>query len=705
MNKELALFAEIESSNKIVSFTAFEPGIWRILLYVTGDLLPFMEDNFRRTPVNVNNIIIDNEEYVLLGNDINELRSFNVNRGAYVNAGSVIYIRFPHFNPPYVFFSFAYGLLVGFTDGKPVLKDGIMYKTGLLTSPKINTSVDALAYDRMKFNVANVSIDNSDGQFDNAEEYFGNDFNLKYGEVENNEEELQQNFIQTIEEAGSEKVVSIARDTDEYIVLSKDKQKKDEPLKMLAQYYVENISVSLGKADFKLSDKRERFAAKIPSKQYTNNPEKDGYYCPDIDDSYLDKDVQEVYGRCFGVPGVCLEGKRIYDDSGNYLNYYRFRFASQISRIDRIQVKMTSGEIDGIKTDGWTTVYENGQWKQYIIPGNFNEMANGIISLSSEVAKQAGEIDNQANEVRMDGIFKTFDCFPNGTPRATPKRIIKYIMNEYSNVLDSQFNLGEFNEELGPLDNYEIGIMFDRSISVYEAIEKLQSGSVLGFQFQAHENKFTARLDNPNRAERQAISYLDILNLNEIEIDYNATLYGSYTNIEYALNYDESEPRKLIDKSKQKEILALHRVDKEWNAKTLLANENDAKFKSRIILEDFSKMRPIIKNIKLFGEKWFDLRIYDIMYIDFRIPGDEIEKYPRHLIRLIRDVGEEEVLSLEENTERYVVMGSDEKKPLGRRGFAGRLRCELLGVAKDTLTGVTTIETRATEVSKSWKER
>jgi len=297
--KELALFAEVEHSEELTAIpTIFEAGIWRYSLYATGGILPFMEDTFNRTPVNVSNIIIDNEEYIRF--DTLELlrEQLHADKGGWVNGGSVVYVRFPFCNPPYLHYSFKCGILMGFTNGSPLLKDGTMYKPGLLTSPRITHSADTFTYDRMKFNTANISIDNTNGQFDDARKFFGNEFNFKVGVV----------------------------------------GKEEQPLKMSAQYYIENILVSLGKADFKLSDKRERLSAKIPNKQYTT-----GDY-PNIDDNLVDKDMQEAYGRCFGVPGVCLEGKSIYVNGvgGEQIKQYRFRFSSQISRIDRIQVKMTN---------------------------------------------------------------------------------------------------------------------------------------------------------------------------------------------------------------------------------------------------------------------------------------------------------------------------------------------------------------------------
>jgi len=303
------------------------------------------------------------------------------------------------------------------------------------------------------------------------------------------------------------------------------------------------------------------------------------------------------------------------------LLYYRFRFSSAITRVDRIQVKMTAGKIGDKDVDGWTTVYQRvkpddgspddwpgsyPQWKPGISTGIFHSantalLSAGEIALGYEVAKQGGKHENGINEVRMDGVFIN---------KSTPLGILTDIMEKYAYVpFDNlrYYNMSypilglTINEtllELSALSNYEIGVMFDKSVTVYEV------------QFQVFENKFTVRLDDPERPESMVISHLEILNLNEVEIDYNADLYGTYTDIEYAYNYDEKSGKRWIDKEKRQEIFDKHRQDKDWRAKTPLANKTDAKKKSDILLEDFSALAPLIKNIQLSGKKWFDLETW-----------------------------------------------------------------------------------------------
>jgi hypothetical protein len=744
---ELTVLAEIETTDELIAVpTIYRPGIWRYCLYATGGLLPFMNDTYNRTPIKCNNIIIDNEEYNEF-ETIVEMIDFDEKKGCWVNGGSVIYVRFPFYNPPYLHYLFRYGVLLGFTDNKPVVLNGTAYRPGLLSSSKIEHSADAFTYDRMKFNSASVAIDNSNGQFDDAGYLFGNEFNLLIGIIPKDERDNPRRRVKLLAEAENKQLVPVKK-TDEYITLiGKDKKKPEPQFWKIAQYYIANITVGLASATFHLKDKRERLSAKIPDQWYTT-----GAY-PRIEEKYIDKEMQEAYGRCFGVPGVCLEGTAIYreGDSGPKMTEYNFRFSSQISRVDRIQVKMTEGELlvdsndptgEKKKADGWTTVYQRvkpndgsdddwggsyPRWKPGITVGHgpecyvntsagtgyINEridlLSAGEITLSYGVAKQKGDREKEINEVRMDGVFNNPGNrdFITGEITArdlkkefvTPLDIILDIMTKYANTPYDKYryfsinNVPEIKTELDQLNDYEIGVLFDKSISVYEAIEKLQSGSVMGFQFGVYQDLFTARLDNPNRETSRTINNIDITNLHEAEVDWNAEVYGTYTNIEYAYNYNEGKGKRFIDKDEQQTILKLHRIDKEWITETLLANKEDAKNKSNFLLDNFSNFQPLIKNIKLSGTKWLDLRIYDVVEIDFVIHGEEKEKYPRHIIKLISEVGNGRLAAMKQ-TDEYITLINNEKEIKEERYFIGELRCQILRIDIDTQTGDTTIDVR-----------
>jgi hypothetical protein len=147
-----------------------------------------------------------------------------------------------------------------------------------------------------------------------------------------------------------------------------------------------------------------------------------------------------------------------------------------------------------------------------------------------------------------------------------------------------------------------VGILLDKERDIYEIIESLQSGSLIGFQFIGKFNTFTARLDNPNRPQAANIKRVEILNLD-------------------------------IDRSNRRHMLDRHRIEKVYKAETLLPDKSNAELKGKLILKDFAELRPVINGIKLFGFEWFDLRVYDIITIDFFIEGTAIDLAPRHVVR------------------------------------------------------------------------
>ncbi|MDR0315668.1 MAG: hypothetical protein LBH97_02060 [Treponema sp.] len=101
----------------------------------------------------------------------------------------------------------------------------------------------------------------------------------------------------------------------------------------------------------------------------------------------------------------------------------------------------------------------------------------------------------------------------------------------------------------------------------------------------------------------------------------------------------------------------------------------------------------MIKNIKLEGEKWQELRVYDMLDIDFRISGEERDKYPQYLIQLIEKAGDEKMVSIGDTGE-YIAMINDEKETRGKRDFMKVLHCQVLRVELDIQTGITTIDVR-----------
>jgi hypothetical protein len=223
-------------------------------------------------------------------------------------------------------------------------------------------------------------------------------------------------------------------------------------------------------------------------------------------------------------------------------------------------------------------------------------------------------------------------------------------------------------------------------------------------------NTFTARLDNPNRPQTANIKHIEILNLDEVTIDFNADLYASYTDISYGKTYspdkDEDDYLHVIDKSNRRQMLDKHRLEKVYEVETLLPDKANAELKGKLILEDFAQLRPVINGIKLFGFDWFDLRVYDIIAIDFFIEGTAIDLAPRHIVRLMAHINNEKnrhEIDMFAGRRGMVVLQAPERRIYKRqREFVGTLRCKIMNREINPNTGVVTLNVRRQDASALW---
>jgi hypothetical protein len=490
--------------------------------------------------------------------------------------GNHLYIHFAEHDPPLVAQSIKNGILYGFTNKEPVKIGELQYLPDLLDVPEIEQSADPLKYSTMKFISGSVGINNTNGSLDTLTSLFGNDLNI------------------------------LIREGD--------------GLSLLQQFYIAKYKISSKLAMFEVKDKRERLSFSAPDTYYTA----DEY--PFIADKYIDKVILDAYGYCFGVLGVCLNRKQIYEDAtySPFNDWFSFKFARSITQIDTVEVKMS---------DVWTEVYPG-----LGIPGNEDYVpvnphpvqinnANGVITIwwSQAMKPNSGHLysrNGEANDVRATGHFNL---------PSKPGDIAKDILTYYGNMPyeAAYFNIEEWEAELGTLP--EIGICLDSSKVVYEWIEKIQNGCLIGWQLLVDKNFYTARLDNPNRTESFSIPSQEILNINEIEAEFDGGNYATFTNIQYAYNYAEKLFANIIDKSLRDVIINLYMADKEYKNDSYLRTRELAETKGKIILQDFSEVRPIIRGIRLFGHEWFNIKLYGTGFIDFSMKLPEnlksLQKY------------------------------------------------------------------------------
>ncbi|MDR1288260.1 MAG: hypothetical protein LBK08_11680 [Treponema sp.] len=606
------------------------------------------QDNLSTVRVNIGTVYIDQEAYIRVRT---KSEVFEAPKRFLVEHNTV-YIHFDGHLPAYVFMYKRYGAIQGFaTDA--VNLEGFTYLPDLIDFPPIAESADPLSYAKMQFNSGSYEFNNTRGEFDSISDIFGNRLNVLTGQK--------------------------GWEFGEY--------------KKLIQYYISNISFNLNSAVIEVKDIRELLSSKIPPDLYT----KEEY--PFLNDSDVDKVKQDAYGFCYNVKGTCINWKDIYVDEYQTLRTNRtFRFARAITDIEYIEIKQGGSQIDGAPASdknqavGWTQFKRSDFGTQGI-----SVSSNGTITIDYykvfPLKNGQPDVTKKTYEVRATGTFVDIH---------NPGAIIKDIMSYYGGIqADQVFDNAEFDAELGKLP--DIGICLDKQEEIYAVIEKIQKGSLLGFQFMGKYDKYTARLDNPNRAESplSPVSSDDILNLDEIEINMNADLYATYTDIKYEKKWytnkdDEEDYLHEINKSKRMEILDIHRLDKAWEEETLLNSREAAALKGTIILDDFSKIRPVISNIKLFGLKWFSMRPYDIITIDFAIHGKDAVM-PRNVVKLF---GQKRIVDIWANDSEIIVPYNENGENKNNREFIGSMRYKVLSVETDTKTGIVTLSVRQQDRSR-----
>jgi len=81
----------------------------------------------------------------------------------------------------------------------------------------------------------------------------------------------------------------------------------------------------------------------------------------------------------------------------------------------------------------------------------------------------------------------------------------------------------------------------------------------------------------------------------------------------------------------------------------------------------------------------------------FKNQGDEVEKYPQFLIKLISEVGDGKTIEVGD-TDEYVIMSTDEKTAYGKRDFMKTLTCQILSITPDCVSGFVTVDVRVTRL-------
>jgi hypothetical protein len=268
-----------------------------------------------------------------------------------------------------------------------------------------------------------------------------------------------------------------------------------------------------------------------------------------------------------------------------------------------------------------------------------------------------------------------------------PADIIVDLNSRLANIQynSTNYNITEWESEKTALA--DVSLYMGESKSLYDWISLLQSGSTWGFRYE-DSGKRTIRRDDPDRATvtfddgTSLITPVEIRN-SDIPIDQNAELYATSCIVKYGYNHRTQSYSQVENTDFKDAVLQEHRIEKILTIESLLTNKTDAEEKALRIMQDQSKVRPII-TLELEVSKYTNPRIYDMIEAEVslltresRIPA--VWSYVLGDMDILGDdlgvIGEVHKLT---RTEAYTKNGS--------RLYFGELKGQIIGIEPRTET-------------------
>jgi hypothetical protein len=655
----------------------YDTPIWYVVIWSAQDrVLPFFQKaDIPTVQTGISELIIDNIYY----GSVSSLQDLYSTQNAfwYDSANGLCYFHNANHNPAWLYYLPKYNIIYGFTTGQQRKIGDILYSAGALSLPQVKTTADDLEYAQMKFKTGSFTLPNTKGEYDEAADFLGNEFALKH------------------------LMPGASTPVEDFV------------------YYVKDIKLKLESASLTLGDKRERLGYKVANEYYTQTDYPDAEETSNgqpMESGYNSGNVwgtvkQDVYGWCKNIPAVCVDAAAIYQSgsSGALKTTRTFRVARKITQITSIEVKMTQpddSEVSGQTKEVWTD-----QWKLHQSQISV-DYANGTFTMPISLCMPATAADGSGwpssddvpdvYDVRVTGNFHP-GYVVSGVTGSTALAVMLELFRYYAQTDWNAANATVFNKtgllaELAPLSQ-KIGVMWDSETDLYQAIESLQSGCVKGWQFLTDgQGRFTARVDNNNRAAWGDITSLDITNLDEVEIDMNTDNYATRINIAYQNDYnsDADDPYlHVINDTYREDILGIFHIDKTYPSnsdgdagglQTLLYNKADAETKASLLADYFSKLRQTISGIKLFGEKWLDLKIYDIVNVDLTQTYNRTTIAQRYVT--IGRAKSEQIVNAD--IDRRYTIALRRQNTITRK-FGGVIRCKVMSTNIDLKNCVNTV--------------
>lgn len=236
-----------------------------------------------------------------------------------------------------------------------------------------------------------------------------------------------------------------------------------------------------------------------------------------------------------------------------------------------------------------------------------NFSTSGTFTLTDTNAFVDGDNTKGLRKVFVTGVMRNL---------TNPADIIVDLNERLANIQYNltNYNLTEWESEKTALA--DVSLYMGESKLLYDWISLLQSGSTWGFRYE-DSGKRTIRRDDPDRATitfddgTTIITPVEIRN-SDIPIDQNAELYATSCIVKYGYNHRTQSYSQVENTDYKDAVLQEHRIEKILTIESLLTNKTDAEAKAFRIMQDQSKVRPII-TLELEVSKCTNPRIYDML--------------------------------------------------------------------------------------------
>lgn len=294
-------------------------------------------------------------------------------------------------------------------------------------------------------------------------------------------------------------------------------------------FYNEDNKHNISDITFRAQDIRKAQNAEILLNDF------DSTTYPDIGEDFEGDPVPLAYGPIREMKAIPVD-----ENSGN--SYITFKAAEEMSDFGLVQV-----DIDGV----WTTKTKQSE-----------SLSTGEFTLLSSDAEDASGAVRACRLVNCTGIIisKASDVITD-----LNNRILGLGFNS------SFYDVDEWTDEAEQLKI--IGIVFDKRIKLFQAIEYIQNGANIGFRYEINsEGKRTIRIDDDTRLVCCILNNSNISKF-DLPVDTDSDLVYSRVRVNYAPSFNSGKYLSVLNNDFEEEV-----GNKYKQKSTLTRNEGNGTY-------------------------------------------------------------------------------------------------------------------------------